>query len=77
MIRMKHADEIIKRLLRRTLLPAEPQPSETTKGNSAIVLALLMANVNSRWWMAQFPVILRGMILPRSVTKSLRVMGFL
>jgi hypothetical protein len=53
------------------------QPSETTKGSSAIVRALLIANVNSRWWTAQFPVILLGMILPRSVTKSLRVMGFL
>jgi len=78
MIRMKHTDEIIKRLLQNLYYQRiAPQPSETTKGNSAIVRALLMANVNSRWWMAQFPVILRGMILPRSVTKSLRVMGFL
>jgi len=48
-------------------------PSDTTKGSRAIVRARLMATVISRWCLAQFPVIRRGMILPRSVVKSLSV----
>jgi len=48
-------------------------PSDTTNGIRAIVRALLMATVNSRWCLAQFPVIRRGMILPLSVVKSLSV----
>jgi len=77
MIGMRHVHAINKRLLRTFFRIKGGQPSETTKGRRAIVLALLMAKVSSRWWMAQLPVILRGIILPRSVTKSLRVMGFL
>jgi hypothetical protein len=74
---MKQVRAINNRLLRTFFMIKGGQPSETTKGRSAIVLARLMARVSSRWWMAQLPVILRGIILPRSVTKSLRVMGFL
>jgi len=35
-------------------------------------LARLMATVSMRWCLAQFPEILRGVILPRSVVKYLR-----
>jgi hypothetical protein len=52
-------------------------PSDTTKGSRAIVRALLMATVNSRWCFAQFPVMRRGMILPLSVVKSRSVCGSL
>jgi len=52
-------------------------PSDTTKGSRAIVRALLMATVNSRWCFAQFPVMRRGMILPLSVVNSRNVCGSL
>jgi len=52
-------------------------PSDTTKGSKAMVRALLMATVSSRWCLAQFPVIRRGMILPLSVVKSRNVWGSL
>jgi hypothetical protein len=39
--------------------------------------ARLIAKVSSRWCFAQFPVIRLGMILPRSVVKSLKAWGFL
>jgi hypothetical protein len=63
----------------RTPRPTLPilYPSETAKGSRAIVRALLMATVNSRWCLAQFPVMRRGMILPLSVVKSLSVCGSL
>jgi hypothetical protein len=37
------------------------------KGNRAMIRALLIAVVSIRWCQAQFPEILRGSILPRSV----------
>ncbi len=45
------------------------QLSVTMKGSSAMLRARLISTVNALWWSAQFPVMRRGMILPRSVTK--------
>jgi len=47
------------------------------KGRIAMFRALFTAAVTCLWCFAQFPEILRGMILPRSVMKYLRTLGFL
>jgi hypothetical protein len=52
-------------------------PSATTKGIMAMARALLIATASSLWCFAQLPVILRGIIFPLSVTKLLRIAGYL
>jgi hypothetical protein len=44
------------------------------KGSSATLRARLIAVVKRRWWRAQFPVILLGVILPRSVTNCVNIL---
>jgi hypothetical protein len=46
-------------------------------GSSAMFRALLIASVISLWCFAQFPEILLGTILPRSLIKDLSVRGSL
>jgi hypothetical protein len=46
----------------------------TVNGMRAILRALLIAVVSSRWCLAQFPDILRGRIFPRSVMKWVNIL---
>jgi hypothetical protein len=47
--------------------------SVPTKGNVAMLRALLIATVSDLWCFAQVPEMRRGMIFPRSVIKYLNV----